>query len=420
MDRAERFGRHGLLLQYGLHPGVGVGNHSAGGGGRTQRGGAGLVDDAGRPAGAGRGGFALGTLLLAGASSAILFGSKAIPPDDARLVVELSLATVLLGFFQGTLSAPISAVNGGGISQAALALAKLGELAAIIALAWSGGGPVAMTAVPVVSALVQSLAFVVLTRRLVPWLRISPFLFDKKAFRRLLHPSLGQFLLYASGNIIAIQLAQIVLGYLAGAPGVALYSVTVTYTRSARMLTSVVAQSFQVELTRAFGERKFALTARLVETICQMGGWLTALAMLALFAFAGPLFYVWTRGKLDADHVLVAILGVTAVCGAYNEGFVYLLTGINRVWAIAIGHVTASISATVIGIAAFPLFGLHGVAAALTLPEVTLAVVGIAVTAQALDTGYAKMFRESVRLPINSMRAEAGRAAALLARAFRS
>lgn len=363
--------------------------------------------------------FALGTAFLMSVASGTFFGVRAVPLADARLIVDLSLASVLLGFFPGALSAPVSAVAGAGISQMVVMFAKLGEMAVIAALAFAGYGPVVVTAVPVASAILQSLTYVALTRRFAPWLPISPFLFDRKTFARLLHPSLGQFLLFASCNIIAIQMPRILLGHLAGAAGVALFSVAVTYTRAAKMLTSVVAQSFQVELTRAYGEGRYALTARLVETICQMGLWLTGAATLAGIVLAGPLFHVWTRGKLEADHLLIAILGITCIVNAYNDGFMYLLTGINRVWSIATGHLAASLVALTLGVALFPHTGLYGVAAALMLPDLTVAVVGISDTGRSLHADRRVFFRQSLRLPLDSMRAEAGRALALVARTLR-
>lgn len=364
--------------------------------------------------------FGLGVVILNMADPQWLFAAKAIPVSDARVVVELSLAGVLLSFFPGALSAPISAARGAGITQAVMTIAKLGELVSIVVIALFHGGPVAVTAMPVLSAVLTSIAFVALIRHLVPWLTISVFQFRRETFRRLLHPSLGQFLLYASTNIVAIQLPRIVLGHLGGAAVVAVYSVAVTYTRAAKMLTGVLAQSFQVEITRAYGEAKYALTTKLVETICQIGGWLTALAVCGMLIFAGPLFQLWTRGKIPADFALIAILGVATVTSAYNEGFIYLLMGINRVWAIALGHFAASIVAIAAGTILYPELGVYGLAAALCLPELVLAVVGISDTAKALQTKRTALFRQSLQLPVKIVRHEAERAASVLFRPFRS
>lgn len=360
--------------------------------------------------------FAAAAAFLSLINSAALFGVKVIPLPDVRLVVELSLASVLLGFFPGALSAPVSAIAGAGVTQGIMTIAKFAELAAIIVLALFRAGPVIITAIPVASALVTSLSFVVLTRRIAPWLKMSPTGFDRATFRRLLHPSLGQFLLYASANVFAIQIPRLLLGHLAGAESVTAYSIAVTYTRTAKMLTSTLAQSFQVEITRAYGASLFARTVRFVEIICQLGGWMTAFASIGLLVLAGPLFHLWTRGKVDADYVLITFLALAAIISAYYEGFTYLLSGINRVWSIALGYSSASLSALMVCYWAFPWLGLHGFAATLVMPELTVAIVGLFETARILKTPARSLLAASLKLPIESLRTEILRAMALFGR----
>ena len=331
--------------------------------------------------------FAAASALIVLSNPQWLFAVKSIPIGDARLIVTFSLASVLVGFYSGALAAPVSAVAGGGVAQAVITVAKLGELLAVIVLVVLHFGPVAVSAVPLVSATLYAIAYVLLARHFVPWLRISFSRFERATFRRLLHPSLGQFLLYASFNIVAIQLPRIVLGRIGGAAAVTLYSIAVTYTRSAKLVTSSLAQSFQIELTRAYGERRFPLAARLVEAICQVGLWLTGIVLAGLLLFAGPLFHLWTRGKVEADTVLVALLGLGAAASAYNEGFTYLLDWHQSGLAHCHDHLATTIMALVCGVVLYPAFRLHGFAAALVVPELAVAVIGIADVAKALDIG---------------------------------
>lgn len=350
--------------------------------------------------------FAIGLTFIYSVESTTLFGVRSISLGDAKLVVALALASVLAGFFPGALNAPVSAVAGAGISQGVMTFAKLGELVAIIALALAGGGPVAVTAVPVVSALVTCAVFLVLTRKLVPWLKLSLFAFDRATFRRLLHPSLAQFLLFASVNIVAIQLPRILISSIAGAAAVAGYSVAVTYCRSARMLTGVIAQSFLVELSRAYSERKVALTAKLVESICQLGLWVTIVVAVAMLAVAPPLFHIWTHGRILPDIVLLGLLFGGAVIGALSEGYTYLLMGINRVWPIAVVHLICCAVGLGVGFAAYPVAGVHGVALGLLLPELSLVVVGLYGVSQSLDLSRKRMLLASLSPPVRMIRLE--------------
>jgi O-antigen/teichoic acid export membrane protein len=363
--------------------------------------------------------FAIGAAIVHGTPPALLFSVKAISANEARLVVDLSLASVLIGFLTGPISAAIAANSGAGLPQTVLALIKVGELVVVAIVALAGGRPGNVASVLVLSGTLSVFALMMIMRHLTPWLHISPLRFDKATFRRLLHPSLGQFLLYASYNIIAIQLPRIVLGHLAGAAGVAVYSIAVTYTRAARMLTSSLAQSFQIELTRSYGEAKLALTVRLVETACQLGFWITGLATIAMLIGAGPAFEIWTRGRIGADHITIAVLGAATIFGAYNEGFMYLLSGVNRVWAIASGHFAASITALALGVAIYPFLGIRGFAATLILPELTVATVGVIDSARILRIDPYQLFARSLKIPIQSVREEASRAAAFFMRSQR-
>ena len=362
--------------------------------------------------------FAVAVIVLFNVDPTAAFGVKIIPAMDARLIVLLSLASVLLSFYTGPPASAIAAVAGAGVAQSTTTIVKAGELLLVIAVAWCGGGPVAVTAVLVLSALVSFGLLMLLMRRLVPWMKVSVRLFDLAILRRLLHPSLGQFLLYASVNVVAIQLPRIVLGQLAGGAGVAVFSISVTYARAARMLTSVLAPSFLVELTRAYSEGKFPLTRKFVETICALGGWLTAFAAVLMLVAAKFMFHLWTHGKIDADYTLIGVLEIAAVVGAYSEGYTYFLAGINRVWTISIAHLVVSVSAIALGILVFPVFAIQGFAAALFLPEIAMAIAGEFVSAKELQVSRWTLFWGSIQLPVRSLGGEARRAFTAIARVF--
>lgn len=329
-----------------------------------------------------------------------LFGISTMATDDASLVIMLALASVVLAFLISPLSAALSVVVGAAMSTTVSALVKAAEFLAISLAVLTGGGPKSAAAVLVASVVANVAAHVALIRRYVPWLRFDLRLFDRQAFRELLHPSLGQMLLYTSVNLLAIQLPRIILAHIAGTVSVAVFAVMMTYVRSGRMLTSFISQSVQVELPRAFAENRRDVVAGLLENLCRVQVWASLAAMLILAVFSAQLFPLLTHGGIAFDAHLFVALAIAAIIGAYVDALSSLLLGINRVFAIAVAHSVAAVFALVLGSALIPLYGIVPLAIALILPELATAIVGARDVARMLSLPMTTFVTKSLRWPI--------------------
>lgn len=319
---------------------------------------------------------AVAFVLFSVSDPAVLFGISTMTTGDASVVIMLVLASIVLAFSISPLSAALSVVVGAAMSTTVSALVKAAEFLTISAVALAGGGPKSAAVVLVGSVAANVAAHVILIRRYVPWLRFDLRLFDYRAFRELLHPSLGQMLLYASVNLLAIQLPRIILAHIAGTVSVAIFTVMTTYVRSGRMLTSFISQSVQVELPRAFAENRRDVVADLLQNLCRVQVWASLLAMMVLMAFSAQLFPLLTHGSIAFDAHLFIALAIGAIIGAYVDALNSLLLGINQVFAIAIAHSAATIFALLLGSALIPSFGIVPLALALILPELATAIVG--------------------------------------------
>jgi len=346
-------------------------------------------------------------------------GVSVITPANAKIIIMLALSSVTLAFFVTPLSAALGAVMGAGLSSAVSACVKTCEILLVVIVALAGGRPILVAAIMVVSVMVNIAIHSILIRKLLAWLRVKKPLFDTGTFRKLLRPSSAQFLLYASVNIIAIQLPRIVLGHIAGAPAVAFFSVAVTYSRATRAITGFAAQSLQVELSRAFAECRSALVAKLVEAVCQLSFWLTLLISILLLIGAKPLFAIWTHGRVPADIPLIALLAVGTIVGSFSDAFAFLLVGINRVWRLAVSHAVASVTGVVFGALMFPVFGMAAMAAGLGLPEFATAAIGLGVVSKVLETKPWPLLKQSLNFPISMLRRETERLAAGLSARWR-
>jgi O-antigen/teichoic acid export membrane protein len=264
------------------------------------------------------------------------------------------------------------------------------------------------------SVCLNILAHVALTRFWVPWLSFDPRHFDMAVLRRLIRPSLGQFLLYISVNTVIVQVPRIILGHVAGAPAVAIFGVTVTYTRAARTLTTLFSQSLYAETSRAFAEKRHDVLIKMTEGLCQTHLWVSLALMFALIVLGVPIFSIWTHGKIAFDVWLCLFLGFGFVIGAYGDALLTVLLGVNRVFTVAIAHLCAAAVALGISLPLSASFGATGMAAALILPEAVIAAVAAWVFCELLDLSPREFLSRSVRWPVGLIRREVDRLAGFL------
>ena len=343
--------------------------------------------------------IAASALNISMAGSGKALGVIDIPVAEARAVVVMAIATVLAGFFTAPLGAATSAILGAGIPQGIQTGVKICELIAVAVVVRLGGGPIAVAGVLVLSACSSAIALLITGHCVAPWLRISLRAFDTNTLGRLLHPSLGYFVLFASVNILAIQLPRIVLGHFAGAETVAAFAVSVTYVRAARALGGIVAQSSQVELSRGFSEGNVQSIVSMAERICQVSVWGTVAWAALLLGAAGPLFALFTAGRIPINYPLLVWLLAGTVVGAYSDTFQYFLAGINRVWPVAVTHCVATLGGIAAAMVALRWYGVQAMAAGLALPEIATAAAGLIATASIFSLRSRNYFLKTVKLP---------------------
>ena len=135
---------------------------------------------------------------------------------------------------------------------------------------------------------------------------------------------------------------------------------------------------------------------------------------MALF---GPLiFALWTHGKIAFDPVLCLLLGIGFLIGAYSDALISVLLGINRISAVAIAHLCATIAAVLLALLAVPAFGVVGMAAVLIIPEVAATGAAILVFCELVSLPPRAFTAKSIHWPVGLVRREMDRAMQFLAR----
>lgn len=335
-----------------------------------------------------------------------LLGVSIISRDAAISILMLSLASIVLSVFVPPLSSALAVVRGNGLPTLVGALIKNCELVLIGVAAFAGGGPVWVTSVLVVSTLMNIAIYFILVRRFVSWLSFDLGYFDLGILRGLLRPSLAQFIIYISTNILAIQVPRIILGHLAGPVAVAEFTISVTYTRALRTLTTLFSVSLQVETPRAFAEKKPEVLLRIIKALCQINLWLSIIFLIALILLGSVVFSVWTHGRIQFDVWLCVFLGIAAVVGSYADVISTFLIGINRIMAVALAHLLATVLALALAGLLVPIWGIESMAAALIAPELAAALVGIVVFSRLLHLQPMDLFISTLQLPVEVIRRE--------------
>jgi hypothetical protein len=95
---------------------------------------------------------------------------------------------------------------------------------------------------------------------------------------------------------------------------------------------------------------------------------------------------------------LIALSGASVI-SVYGEGLASFLQSINRIWSIALAHSGAMIVAIIAGTIATGIYGTVGMAAALIIPELAVAIVGAVVTSHLVSISPASFMITSLKWP---------------------
>ena len=334
------------------------------------------------------------------------FAVTLIPSNAAANTLLLALGSTVLSAFIPPFSAALSAVVGNGLSTVVGALIKIGELLAIWAVAYAGGGPALVSAMLVISIGISVAIHIVLVRIYVPWLSADLRYFDASILWRLVPSSLAQFSIFISTNTLGVQLPRVILGHLMGPTAVALFTVTITYARTARTLTSLFSQALQVEATRAFAEKEHERLIRMVRGLCQIHLWLSVVLVSVLILAGKQLFVLWTHGKIPFDLELCILVSLGFIAGSFGDAILVVLIGINRIMPVAIGHVASVVLSVTLAALLVPKWGAASMVAAMIIPELVAAGIGMLTFTRLVSLSFPEFFVSTLRLPVDMIRRE--------------
>ncbi len=334
-------------------------------------------------------------------------GFTSIRNAEAIVIVSCVALSLVLAFFCAPLGAIIGATAGAGAGILILGVVKTFEIVTI------GGAVLLFGARPTTAALIGLLCAgiavacqVIVIRRVAPWFRLRTFTIEFEPLLRMVRPSLSYFALFASLNIFGVQLPRLILFSIVGPAAVAIFSVTVTYSRTVRSVAGIITSAMQVELGRLFGSGDMRRFQSLVERLCRMTVWSALSLSLLLLAGAAFLIPLWTNGRIAVEWPLLTLLVVGACIGSLADAIMVSLMSINRVGRIAIGHLGGVAVGLAFGSLFVNHFGSAAIAAGLLVPEMVVILWGRIEIGRSTGDGKSIRLVELMRWPGDLIRVE--------------
>lgn len=241
---------------------------------------------------------------------------------------------------------------------------RLAEAVTATAVAVLGGSLLAVASTYLIVRCVGSIAYVLLLRRLSPWIRYGISHARLKTIRQLAAPAFG-FMALPVGYALNLQGIVLVIGARLGPIAVVSFSTLRTLCRVNSQLIGLIKRALWPELSKAFGEGNIPLARRLHRHACQASLGLSVVGGLLLWVFGPHIYRFWIRGNVSFDATCFGVLLLVVVTNSFWDTSSIIPMSINAHCRIAIMYmVAATVSLGLAWILVRPL-GITGAAIAL-------------------------------------------------------
>jgi hypothetical protein len=296
-------------------------------------------------------------------------GPTILGSQGAKVVFLLNIV-ILQDFISAPFGALLGAALGAGVPVGIKAVGKALETIACAALLYflnlSQWG---IASVMVLFSLLSFAVLVFMAFQKFSWIRYRPSTMGGTFMSTIILPSLNNFLLFVSVNVVGIQLPRIIIPSILNTDALALFATMTTYFRAVRSLCMLVPSAVQVETSMAHGggetdrlQRMYLFTIRCAIWFSVCGG--------AMAIVAGPLvFPIWTRNLISFDWRLGLILFAGVVLSAIFDAITGLLVAVNSLGRLPFVYSCSMLAAMLFGTLLLHQFGLSSYAVVLLLPE---------------------------------------------------
>ncbi len=290
---------------------------------------------------------------------------------DAKWVIFALGVSVLLGQLENLLQAAYRSIGRYPFGSFIKSCFSLGAFAAMLIPVVLGGG---VRAVAITFAAANLLVTVILSfmvARDVPWIEFGVRHASWAEIRRIAGPAIA-FMGFPIGNALNLQGTLIAVGWALGPTAVVVFGTARTVSRVALQMVQMVNNTFEPELSLAFGAGNIPLVRRLHRRACQFA-LLVALAIVSAMVTFGPWFlHHWTGGHVPPSRTLLSILLLVVIAYSLWSTSSVLLTSTNQHQRLAVWYIAGTgLTCGLIFLVARR-FGLYGAALSLICSELVM------------------------------------------------
>ena len=255
-----------------------------------------------------------------------------------------------------------------------MSMLRLAETMAATVVAVAGGSLFAVACTYLAGRCVGTIAYMLLLRRLSPWIEFGIRRARLQTIKSMTAPALG-FIAFPLGYAFTLQGFTVVIGAVLGPVAVVSFSTLRTLSRLILQVITVIKHALWPELSRAFGEGNIALARRL-----HREAWRASLALSlvgGVFLWSvGPFIYrLWLRQDIPFDATCFHVLLLVVVTNSLWEASAVIPMSTNGHCRIAVLYALTALLSLVVAYVLLPIFGTSGAAIALILADGSMTLV---------------------------------------------
>lgn len=243
-------------------------------------------------------------------------GHGALDPQAGREILTMLGAASLFALQENLLHGLFRCEGKTALGITAKNIVNLGAFLGVMITVILGGNPVSAALVTMVLNMIGTVGLWWLLRVQIPWLHFGTRHATMTDIRRLFWPAIS-FMSFPATTLMSLQGILLVVGHVFGPVGVVTFSTARTISRTVNQALQVVNISVWPEVSAAFGAGKLLLVRKLHRTSCQLSIIVCLGTTLIAAVFGNHIWKVWTVGKVPTDPVLLNLLLIQMLIGAF-------------------------------------------------------------------------------------------------------
>lgn len=292
-------------------------------------------------------------------------------PAVRAMVLTYIASTLFLGFQAGVLRNVLVGAQRSDLGNAVLIIQVLGRFAVTVALLVAGLGIGAVLIAEGLTAVVAFSGYLLLCRRLVPELSLSPRHASVRTLARMA-PYSAQVFVLSLAAVAVLQTDNLIIGLLLPVSMIAIYGAGFRLYQFCRLLTNALTGPLIPDASEAiaWGDHE-----RLRRTLLRGTAYSNGLVFFIgppLAVLAEPLLHLWVGADFAAAAPVTQLLVASMLLNNNHLVALSLATGTGRLRPFVWLHLAWAASNVVLSIALAPRLGIVGVALGTAMPLVVL------------------------------------------------